>query len=274
MTETIRMKERSRGLAIMSSKVPLCSVLIPTFNQVPEYLCAAIQSARLQTIPVEICVCDDGSDPRQEDVVRASWMEDGDATIKYTWQPNGGVASALNTCLEMSTSDWIAWLPSDDLYTADHLQVMLEAIEGDLSEPQWSIAYSSYEEGIPIPQARWPAAQFPSFKKQFEALQRGCFINAATLLWHRSVFDEVGSWDTNIRHAQDFEHILRCAEWWNFLAVHHYGVRRRLHPKQMVHTLRDPAERATKEADMAYLKERYGVVGGVWVPEEPKGEKP
>ena len=254
---------------------PLVSILVPTYNQVPEYLSAAIQSARLQTIPVEVCVCDDGSDPSQENVVRSAWLEDGDATIKYTWQSNGGVASALNGCLEMATSDWIAWLPSDDLYTADHLQIMLEAVEAELSmvsgyTSAWPVAYSSYEEGVPIPQARWPAAQFPSREKQFEALQRGCFINAATLLWHRSVFDEVGGWDPRMAHAQDAEHILRCAERYSFLAVHHYGVRRRLHPKQMIHPLRDPAERAKKEADMAYLKERYGVTGGVWVPEEPK----
>lgn len=258
----------------MSNKAPICSVLVPTFNQVPDYLSAAIQSARLQTIPVEVCVCDDGSCPSQEDIVKTAFEADGDGALKYTWQPNGGVASALNACLEMATCEWIAWLPSDDLFQRDHLKTMLEALEADLCE--WSgrplpipIAYCSYEEGIPITGARWPAAQFQTRESLFEALQRGCFINAATLLWHRSVFDEVGGWDTNLVHGQDFEHILRCAERWNFLAVHHYGVRRRIHQKQMVHTLRDPAERAKKEADMAYLKERYGVTGGVWVPEKP-----
>ena len=132
------------------------------------------------------------------------------------------------------------------------------------------MAYCSYEEGIPIPQARWPAAQFPSREKLFEALQRGCFINAATVVWHRSILEAFGGWDTRLRHSQDYGNILACAEKTNFLAVHHYGVRRRIHPKQMLMTLRDPAERATKEADMVYLRERYGATGGVWVPEEPK----
>ena len=252
---------------------PVVSVLIPTYQQDPAYLVAAIQSVRLQTIPVEVCVCDDGSDPSQEDVIREVWQEDGDGTIKYTWQPNGGVASTLNACLEMATCDWIAWLPSDDLYTADHLQVMVEALQQQRTVPMASgvpIAYSSYEEGIPIPQARWPAAQFPSSEKLFEALQRGCFINAATIVWHRSVFDKIGGWDIRLSHAQDYGHILACAERFNFLAVNHYGVRRRVHHKQMLQTLRDPAERVKKEAEMAYLKERYGVAGGVWVPEEPK----
>ena len=254
---------------------PLVSVLVPTYNQLPSYLSAALQSARLQTVPVEVCVCDDGSNPRQEWVIEEAIREDGGGNIKYTWQPNGGVAAALNTALEMSTADWIAWLPSDDLYTADHLEVMLEALDAGLSEvsgrmPAYPVAYCSYEEGIPIPQARWPAAQFPSRESMFAALQRGCFVNAATIVWHRSIFDKIGGWNTRIVHGQDFEHILRCAERCNFIAVHHYGVRRRLHPKQMIHTLRDPDERAKKAADMDYLRERYGVTGGVWVPEEPK----
>ena len=260
---------------------PSVSILLPTYNQDPAYLVAAIQSARLQTIPVEVCVCDDGSDPPQEDIVREAWQEDGAGTIKYTWQPNGGVAAALNACLEMATCEWIAWLPSDDLYTADHLQVMVEALKasrghGPLRSGQsWDdrierVAYSSYEEGVPIPQARWPAAQFSSREKLFEALQRGCFINAATLVWHRSVFEKVGGWNAKLSHAQDYGHILACAECYNFLAVHHYGVRRRVHPKQMLQTLCDPVEREKKETDMIYLRERYGVTSGVWVPEEPK----
>ena len=213
---------------------PLCSILVPTYQQVPGYLSAALQSARLQTIPVEVCVCDDGSDPRQEGVIEEAMRatrQDGNGHVKYTWQPNGGVAAALNTCFAMSTCDWIAWLPSDDLYTADHLQVMIEALDGDLAAisgrtPDMPMAYCSYEEGIPIPQARWPAAQFPSREKLFEALQRGCFINAATLVWHRSILEEVGGWDTRLRHSQDYGNILACAEKTNFLAVHHYGVRR------------------------------------------------
>lgn len=248
---------------------PVVSVLVPTYQQVPEYLSAAIQSVRLQTIPVEVCICDDGSDPRQEDVVKEVWQEAGDGTIKYTWQPNGGVASALNACLEMATCEWIAWLPSDDLYTTDHLQVMVEALQQQRTVPMATgipIAYSSYEEGIPIPQGRWPAAQFPSREKQFEALQRGCFINAATLLWYRSVFDEVGGWDPAYPFCQDYEHTLRCAERWCFLAVHHYGVRRRLHPHQLTETLRDKDRAAIKAAEHQRLMERYGASGKSWTP--------
>jgi glycosyltransferase involved in cell wall biosynthesis len=240
---------------------PVCSILIPTYNQDPHYLSAAIQSARLQTAPVEVCICDDGSNPDQEAVVDAVQREQGHATTKYTYQPNGGVAAALNTCLEMAVCDWIAWLPSDDLFRPNHIETMVES----LTRADGKVAYSSYEEGVPITSARWAAAQFPDRELLFETLQRGCFINAATLVWHRSVF---GNWNTDMRHAQDFEHIMRCAQRWNFIAVHNFGVRRRIHDQQMINTLSDPVEYQTKVEDMAYLKEQYGVTGGVWAPEE------
>lgn len=246
--------------------IPAVSVLVPTWNQEPAYLRAAIQSVRLQTVPVEVCVCDDGSDPRQEDVVKGAWQEDGDGTIKYTWQPNGGVASALNACLEMASCDWIAWLPSDDLFQRDHLKTMVEAVSQSYETPQWPVAYCSYEEGIPITQARWPAAQFPTQESLFAALQRGCFINAATLLWNRSVFDVVGGWDPSYTFCQDYEHILRCAEKYPFLAVHHYGVRRRLHPHQMTQELIGQERAAVKQEEHSRLKARFGSSGQSWTP--------
>jgi len=255
--------------------MPLCSILLPTHSSPLAFFRAALQSARLQTVPVEVCVCNDGGVEERGRIVEEMMREEGGWPIKYTWQPNGGVASALNACLEMAAADWIAWLPADDLYTADHVEVMLKAIDADLCEisgrnPDLPIAYCSYEEGVPIPQARWPAAQFPSREALFAALQQGCFINAATMVWHRSVLEAVGGWNVRIVHAQDYANILACAELHNFLAVHHYGVRRRLHPGQMVRTLNRPEERALKAVDMAWLKDRYGAAGGVWVPEEPK----
>jgi len=240
----------------------LVSVLVPTYSQVPGYLSAAIQSARLQTVPVEVCVCDDGSDPSQEEVAHEAWREYGDGCVKYAWQPNGGVAAALNACLEMATCEWVAWLPSDDLFQRDHLKTMVDALDPSGNQ----VGYCSYEEGIPIPQARWPAAQFPSREKLFEALQKGCFINAATLVWHRSVFDQVGAWDASFPFCQDYEHILRCAEVNNFLAVHHYGVRRRVHPKQLTQTLINNERATAKQAEHDRLANLYGSSGVSWTP--------
>jgi len=246
-----------------------CSILIPTYKSPLDYFSAAIQSAIMQTVPTEVCICGDGCEPDRADFVAEVIDRAGfTGAVKYEWQPNAGVAAALNTCLSMATCDWVAWLPADDLYRADHIETMLSELDFKSNELLWRIAYSSYEEGVPIVQARWPAAQFSSRESLFAALQQGCFINAASVVWHRSVFDDLGGWDPALVHAQDAEFIMRCAEVHPFLAVHHYGVRRRLHPGQMVRTLHDPAERAKKKADMVFLKDRYGA----WLPREPETE--
>ncbi|MGD8200615.1 glycosyltransferase family 2 protein [Ornithinimicrobium sp. W1679] len=66
------------------------TIVIPTFNDKPEHLAAAVQSAQEQTHPaVEIIVVDDGSDApvAMDDVV----------VIR---QANAGVAAARNRGIE------------------------------------------------------------------------------------------------------------------------------------------------------------------------------
>lgn len=242
------------------------SIIIPAFNQDPAYLRAALLSAKHQTLKCEIIVVDDGSKPRQEDTVFEIMEGYTDAGIpcKYVWQENKGVAGALNRGLEEAEGEYIQWLPSDDLFHRDktHYQTTY------LPSAEFSVSYCSYEEGVPVSANTWPAAQYPDREKLFEALKQHCFINAATLMFHRSVLDEVGNFNEDICHCQDYEFILRLAEKYNFHALNIPLVRRRIHAGQMLRTLKDETERKKKENDMKYIRERYGANGYVWVPDQ------
>lgn len=236
------------------------SILIPVYNQHPAFLRAALISAVKQTVDCEVIVVDDGSDiPCKEQVDAVRWTYGGD--IVYHYQENQGVAGALNTALELSQGDFIQWLPSDDLFRLGKTECQCENM-GD-SE----VSYTSYEEGVPVTQVTYPAANYPSQEMFFDALKAHCFINAATVMWRRDVFDEVGVWNTDIIHSQDGEYLLRCAERWNFVGVNEPLVRRRVHPGQMLNALSDEAEKAKKTADIEYINERYGATWNVWVPE-------
>jgi len=251
----------------------LVSVIIPTYNQKPAYLEAAIKSAYFLSWPtLEIVVMDDGSIPSQEDVVELCQRECpvpkvGTRLWQYDWQENAGVAGALNAAIKAATGDWIAWLPSDDLWMINKIALQMQEM-GD-----FKISYTSYELGIPQAMETHAAAQYPSQKSLFEHLKQHCFINAATVMWHRSVFDEVGYYNPDIIHCQDFEFLLRCAEKYNFAAVAEPLVRRRVHPGQMLNTLKDDQERLKKEADMRYLQDRYGATGHVWIPSDTVDDK-
>ena len=241
------------------------SILIPTFNQSPAFLRAALLSAKHQSHRCEIVIVDDGSNPRQDGVVEEvlAGYSDDEIQAKYVWQENKGVAGALNRALEDATGDWIRWLPSDDLYTLDSTLELLH-----VAQPDMKVLYSGYDEGIPTAKQQIPAITFSTRERQHEMLKKHCFINAATVMWHKSVFDEIGAFNENIVHAQDYEFLLRCSERYHFHGVPDPFVRRRIHARQMLQTLRtDPAEKEKKDRDMEFLKERYGVTGYVWVPD-------
>ena len=246
---------------------PTVSILIPTFNQVPAYLRAALLSAKRQTHPCQIVVVDDGSEPEQWSVVEDVFRDDGpmwkDAFLIYDWQENEGVAGALNRAIELSIGEYVQWLPSDDVFLPHKTAMQLAALQRDNGK----VSYCAYEEGIPQIIQTVPAPQYPTQEALFEALKQHCFVNAATVMWHRSVLEEVGGFDVRLHHAQDYGCLLACAEKHLFVAVNQPLVRRRIHPGQMINTLKQEAERLTKEADMAYLRERFGCTGGVWVPQ-------
>jgi len=241
------------------------SIIIPTFNQNPAYLRAALLSARHQTHCCEIVVVDDGSEPRQDGVVEEILLGYSNEQTRavYIWQPNTGVAGALNKGLELATGEWVQWLPSDDLFDLRKTEVFLSCAD---AHPEFRVWYCAYEEGIPSSTRLLPAPTYSAQASLFDALRRHCFINAATVMWHRSVFETVGKFNTNMTHAQDYEFLLRCAEQYNFAGISDALVRRRIHPGQMLNTLRDPQEANKKHQDMSYIRERYGADGNVWLP--------
>lgn len=241
----------------------LTSIIIPTFNQKPAYLRAAIASVMAQDTAVQLVVVDDGSTPSQQAICEAAI--DGHPNSKesiYVYQKNGGVAAALNAGIKQAKGEYIQWLSSDDLLLPSRSRVQIAAMQGAGS----LVSYCGYEDGVPQVINTYPAAQYPSQDALFTALKKQCFINACTVIWHRDVFEWVGYFDTRLRHAQDYGFLLACAEKYNFLAVNELLVRRRPHAGQMSQTLHSLYELGNKKDDLLILQERFGTQAGVYVP--------
>lgn len=246
------------------------SIIIPTYNQSPQFLRAALMSAKYQTMPCEIIIVDDGSRPMQSSVVESvmsgytNEKKEFGVAAKYVWQENAGVAGALNRGIKESTGDVIQWLPSDDVYvlckTADQIK-MIDRY------PDCRASYCSYEDGIPQVSSVWPAVQHATKEKLLECLCKRCFINAATVMFKRELIDEVGFFDLSYRHAQDYEFLLRLAQATNFAAIDRVLVRRRVHAGQMSQTLVQDEEREAKKDELKRLNEKYGSTAALWTPD-------
>jgi glycosyltransferase involved in cell wall biosynthesis len=99
------------------------AVVIPTFNRA-ELLRRAIQSVFAQRrLPDEVIVVDDGSSDHTREVVEADARE-----ILFIRKDNGGVSSARNAGVRRSTTDFVAFLDSDDYWYEEHLDRMERAI--------------------------------------------------------------------------------------------------------------------------------------------------
>ena len=123
----------------MSSRCPLISVIIPTYNQA-QFIEEAVESVLGQSYRnLEIIVVDDGSTDNTKDILR-SYIEK--KKIHYFYQENSGVSSARNMGVRVSHGEYISFLDSDDFWAAEHLQQLLNAM---WKYPMCSIAFSATE---------------------------------------------------------------------------------------------------------------------------------
>src|SRR4051794_8962498 len=107
--------------------MPLVSVLMPTYDQA-NFLGRAIDSLLGQRLADwELIVVDDGSPDGTADVVKP-YLDD--PRVRYERLPrNRGLGAALNHGLGLAAGRFVAYLPSDDVYYADHLSTLAAGLE-------------------------------------------------------------------------------------------------------------------------------------------------
>ena len=103
------------------------SVIIPVYN-VEKYIEECIDSTINQTYPnLEILLIDDGSTDNSGKICDEYALKDD--RIKVIHQINGGLGNARNTGLNNATGDYIMFADSDDFFTPNACEVMLNEIE-------------------------------------------------------------------------------------------------------------------------------------------------
>ncbi len=117
--------------------IPSISVLMPTYKQA-YFIARAIASLQAQTLPNwELIIVEDGSSDTTYQVIELFLS---DARIQYhRLKQNRGLGFALNYALSLAQTPLIAYLPSDDVYYADHLQTLLNRLE---QTPEAILCYS------------------------------------------------------------------------------------------------------------------------------------
>jgi glycosyltransferase involved in cell wall biosynthesis len=185
--------------------VPVATIVIPTYNTPIELLRAAILSALYQTVPVEVIVVDDGSEPPvKERLWSDNYQIEKRAHLKFIAQDaNEGISAALNTGIKASTTEWICWLSADDYFEPQKVEFQLSALLNArrlCSYTGYNLKLDNRNSIVHVGLAAWSDRQ-----QQSRILANYCAINGSTTMIHRSIFDDVGFYDTAYRYSQDWE---------------------------------------------------------------------
>jgi glycosyltransferase involved in cell wall biosynthesis len=179
----------------------MVSVIIPTYNR-SNFLKEAVDSVLAQKgVAVEVIVVDDGSTDET-----ASILESFGPAIRSVYQPRSGVSAARNRGIRMATSEWLAFLDSDDLWLDRKLVRQLDflARHHDLRICQTEEIWIRNQKRInPRKYHEKPRGHC------FPLLLERCLVSPSAVIIHREIFEEVGLFDETLPACEDFDLWLR-----------------------------------------------------------------
>lgn len=206
---------------------PKVSIIIPVYNG-SNYLCEAINSALAQTYKnVEIIVINDGSnDGGKTEKIAKSY---GDS-IRYFYQDNGGVASALNFGIRMMKGDYFSWLSHDDIYYPNKIEEQVNFLGKNINDV---ILYTDFDYiNSESKFIRSEIIENVEPRKFIYALITSYPINGCTALIPKTCFDDIGLFNENLKTAQDYELWFRMAKKYEFIHISKILLKSRIHPEQ------------------------------------------
>ena len=218
----------------------LVSIVIPTYNRA-NLIAATIASLQQQTYPhIEIIVVDDQStDDTAAVVERLSKL---DNRIQYHTRPNitpKGANACRNFGLEITKGDFVKWIDSDDLLSANAIQLQLDAINisnADLCFCKTSIFNDENKLAIIN---NWGEVNKPPTPTGF--ILDGFRFHTCSGLWRKSFFGNTSPWDEEQMNSQEWlmhfqqlckgVNIVKCDEYLSFARYHKNNMSNRSNKK-------------------------------------------
>ena len=192
----------------------LISIIIPVYKNI-FYLKESLKSAINQTYKyTEIIVVSDGNDKKDLKKIK-NIIKSFKKKIKLLIiKENCGVSNALNVGIKKSKGDYIAWLSHDDLFLKDKLKkqisMMVNMNYSICSCDFYSLKLNKiYKKSLSL-------NYYSNFKKSLFLFDK---LHGCSLLIKKNCFANVGYFNCNLKHVQDYDMWLRLANIYNICHV-------------------------------------------------------
>ena len=177
------------------------SVIIPSYNR-RDLLKRALLSVYSQTwVPTDVTVIDDGSTDGTKAMLRQEFPQ-----TNYYYQENRGVSAARNLGIRQTTGDWLAFLDSDDAWLPEKLDRQKAALA---TNSEYRICHTEenwIRNGIRV---EVPKKYAKTGGWIFSYCLPLCAISPSTVLIQRSVFADIGLFDSQFPACEDYDLWLR-----------------------------------------------------------------
>ena len=185
-------------------KIPLVSVIIPTFNR-ERFLPRAMRSVLEQSFrDLELLVVDDGSTDGTGEIVKSL----GDSRTRYFHQQNRGVSSSRHLGIKEGKRKFCSCLDSDDEWLPRKLERQIEFLE---ENPGYDAVHTDelwIRNGRKINQKKihrkYGGWIFPHCLPL-------CVISPSSIMLNREIFNETGFFREDFPVCEDYEFWLRLA---------------------------------------------------------------
>ena len=208
------MKQTAFQIPVVS---PHVSIIIPTYNY-GHFIGSTITNIQEQTLEEWECIIvDDGSTDNTRQIIEE--FKKSDNRIKYIHQENMYQAAAKNAGLKVCSGKYIQFLDADDLLESRKLERQFYFLE----EHQYVDIVYGNTRYFPSEEldARWyfmnknDPPWIPeisgSGEKVISTIVNNNFLTINSPLIRKSVFEDVGSFDEDLKLVEDWHFWIRCA---------------------------------------------------------------
>lgn len=177
------------------------TVVVCTYNRA-NLLPGALQSLLRLDVPDDwqwdVLVVDNNSSDATAQVV-ADLMRANDGRLHYVLEPEPGVAAARNCGIARSSGDWVAFFDDDQIADQAWLRELLEFA----SSNDFRVVSGGIRLLLPAAAPDLPPEALRLFAGQSdqERSRPGSPVSGGNSLFHRSVFEQIGTFDTSLGEA-------------------------------------------------------------------------